>query len=555
MNILDDPSPPIFSYVGRLKDSRKGLELFLDALAIIWENRPARAFKAWVVGGDSDDKTWAIRSASCRPSLKSRLSSGDLVFWGRLEDSALPEFYSRSTALIVPSFREQFCITAVEAMMCGCPVIAARVGGLQDVIVDGYTGNLFDSGCATSLAGIMLSYLLAPSFPAWLSTNAVAWSKGMFDAATVYPAIESALANRPEAEHKRWHGPSLAQFRKMTIERTLPDVERLLQSEVLSITDLTSSPSISFKASLKNQRHVFVKLYNNRPTSVRCLNDVPHPADDIPVGRERLLLALRLNKQAFFPPIIANDLGMGLIIQEWAEPSELLNFDEMCQYLRMAAFSVQSYDPAPETLQIRNAIRHKLAEIGTLSLGDLAEVDVLAAELHAPLVGGSLRTRRIHPQLELFRLSRFFDLNAFWLPKDYTTRSLAIIAYLLASRIVPLSPIFAHGSLKQEHILTPHSLLCDFDHAGYYCGPVDVAHWIWEYFRRVTGLHPGVMFRQLQKELIDDDEIFLGICWIIVFQLNRDIFSLSRGDTSPAHGSLPFLYEFAESFRDFGSTR
>ena len=47
---------------------------------------------------------------------------------------------------LLPSKQESFGMAALEAMMCGTPVIATRVGGLPEVIDDGDTGILFDSG-------------------------------------------------------------------------------------------------------------------------------------------------------------------------------------------------------------------------------------------------------------------------------------------------------------------------------------------------------------------------------------------------------------------------
>lgn len=48
--------------------------------------------------------------------------------------------------LVLPSQQESFGLVALEAMACGVPVIASRVGGLPEVIDNGRTGMLFDVG-------------------------------------------------------------------------------------------------------------------------------------------------------------------------------------------------------------------------------------------------------------------------------------------------------------------------------------------------------------------------------------------------------------------------
>lgn len=57
----------------------------------------------------------------------------------------IPDIFSRSSILISASEIESFGLTIAEAMSCGTPVIAPRVGGIPEVVNDGITGLLYDS--------------------------------------------------------------------------------------------------------------------------------------------------------------------------------------------------------------------------------------------------------------------------------------------------------------------------------------------------------------------------------------------------------------------------
>ncbi len=53
---------------------------------------------------------------------------------GFLPDEKLPQYYRGAMALIAPSLWEGFCLPALEAMACGCPVIASTTGAFPEVV-------------------------------------------------------------------------------------------------------------------------------------------------------------------------------------------------------------------------------------------------------------------------------------------------------------------------------------------------------------------------------------------------------------------------------------
>jgi L-malate glycosyltransferase len=64
----------------------------------------------------------------------------DVEYAGEQQD--IVDVLSRSELFLLPSATESFGLAALEAMACEVPVVASRVGGLPEVIVDGVTGFL-----------------------------------------------------------------------------------------------------------------------------------------------------------------------------------------------------------------------------------------------------------------------------------------------------------------------------------------------------------------------------------------------------------------------------
>lgn len=77
----------------------------------------------------------------------------DIQTVGLLNKAQLFDFYQRARMLVVPStWFETFGIVAGEAMSHGVPVIASRIGALQEVVEDGVSGVLFEPGNDYDLA-------------------------------------------------------------------------------------------------------------------------------------------------------------------------------------------------------------------------------------------------------------------------------------------------------------------------------------------------------------------------------------------------------------------
>jgi glycosyltransferase involved in cell wall biosynthesis len=118
------------------------------------------------------------------PNLLRRLAEDrDVIFLGPVPESTLADLYRRATVLALPSVdrtcygrqvpvSELLGLTALEAMACGTPVIASRIGGLAEVVVDGETGFLVDPGDVTALENRLALVLSDRRLAARLGANA-----------------------------------------------------------------------------------------------------------------------------------------------------------------------------------------------------------------------------------------------------------------------------------------------------------------------------------------------------------------------------------------------
>lgn len=111
-----------------------GLDILLRAFAEVSKCHPGKVRLR--VAGDGPEKE-NLRLLAAELQIEQHID------WiGPLSNDQVADFYRSLDIVVIPSRQESFGVTAVEGAACGLPVIASRVGGLPEVVLDEKTGLL-----------------------------------------------------------------------------------------------------------------------------------------------------------------------------------------------------------------------------------------------------------------------------------------------------------------------------------------------------------------------------------------------------------------------------
>ncbi len=135
--------PPRLMYVGKLS-AAKGLPWLLDAFARLIERRPGLELHVAGSGAGPEADGLRARMAALAPAV---------VLHGQLPQAALADLMRRCTVCVLPSFYEGLPLVLVEALACGCRLVATALPGVLEQLAP-HVGTALELVPLPRLAGV-----------------------------------------------------------------------------------------------------------------------------------------------------------------------------------------------------------------------------------------------------------------------------------------------------------------------------------------------------------------------------------------------------------------
>ena len=145
----------IVIYAGHM-ERRKGVRTLIEAAIELVKNRK-RTGVCFVICGNKGDESKEFEA------MYSELHMEDKIRFGGYRND-MPQLYSSCLCGVIPSTGwDSFPRTSIEMAALGLPVVASRLQGLCEAVIDGETGLLFEPGDAMALADLLERMLDDPS--------------------------------------------------------------------------------------------------------------------------------------------------------------------------------------------------------------------------------------------------------------------------------------------------------------------------------------------------------------------------------------------------------
>lgn len=181
-------------------DPRKGHELFVDAAATIYAERPKTRF--FIVGGVLERQPESVEfERRIRRRIEEHGLERVMTITGYVPSNEAYRWVSAMDVVVVPSKTEAFAHALVEAMACGKPVVASGIEGNLDAFVDGHSGIFVDRS-RKEVAAAVCKLLDDDTRAAAIGAAARRHAQLLFDESVTLPALAAAvddLVSRPAA--------------------------------------------------------------------------------------------------------------------------------------------------------------------------------------------------------------------------------------------------------------------------------------------------------------------------------------------------------------------
>ncbi|MCF7955132.1 MAG: glycosyltransferase family 4 protein [Phycisphaerae bacterium] len=114
-------------------------------------------------------------------SLKDDNGSGRIILPGRVVPNEVVKYLQAGDFMVFPSYSEGMPQSVLEAMNCGLPVVATKVGGIPEAVIDGQTGLLVDEKNSEQLIAAMDRMIVDAEFRTQAGQECLKYVREKFD--------------------------------------------------------------------------------------------------------------------------------------------------------------------------------------------------------------------------------------------------------------------------------------------------------------------------------------------------------------------------------------
>jgi N-acetyl-alpha-D-glucosaminyl L-malate synthase BshA len=173
-----EPGEHLLVHLSNFRPVKRVLDV-VEVFARVAKVLPARL----MLIGDGPDRS-AAEHLALRHGVQDRIH-----FLGKQDD--VHDLLPVADLMLMPSQMESFGLAALEAMACGVPAIATRVGGVPELIDHGTNGMLFEIGDVTGMAEAAVGLLSDPACLQQMSDAARHTAQENFCTTRIIPLYEA----------------------------------------------------------------------------------------------------------------------------------------------------------------------------------------------------------------------------------------------------------------------------------------------------------------------------------------------------------------------------
>lgn len=156
--------------IGTIKRFKKyyGIEYLIDAFDLVCNKFPEKPLRLLLVGEGSE-------TDSLKKMVNKKKINDKVTFTGLVPYNEVVRYHNMMDIEVIPSLRESFGVSVLEASSCGKPVIVTNVGGLPETVEEGKTGLIVEPADIEGLSGAINKLVVDKNLRIKMGENGRRW--------------------------------------------------------------------------------------------------------------------------------------------------------------------------------------------------------------------------------------------------------------------------------------------------------------------------------------------------------------------------------------------